>query len=147
MVHAVYDTYIEDSTEREIHIRYDPTIANDKLIMKKLDELLLNEQPLCSNCVNYYREGTFCGYNARNCQIHGNLDAWDHPHHNADGSKCPDYVKRTETAGEIAERQLQLYSLCMQSEEERARLTRAMEKLEKLKEEAEDELKRKSTGI
>lgn len=94
MVHVILDTYIEGSTEREIHIRYDRDIANDKLIMDKINQILIMEQPLCCNCANYYKEGYFCGYCASSCKIHGNIEAWDHPHRDGDGSKCPDYTPK-----------------------------------------------------
>lgn len=125
MVKVILDTYIENSTEREIHIRYDKANPNDQFIMTKLRDLLCNEQPLCSNCVNYYREGNFCGYCAVNCRIHGNLDGWDHPNHDGDGSKCPDYVKRVGPIDSYVR---------IQSEEERIRMAPFEEKLKKLKE-------------
>ena len=128
MVRTILDTYVEDSTEREMHIRYDKNNPNDQIIIAKLNDLLRNEQPLCSNCVNYYREGYFCGYIAHCCKIHGCLEGYDHPHRDGDGSKCPDYAKRTGTASE------QEGYFRVQSEEERIRLAPFEEKLKKLKE-------------
>ena len=133
MVKVILDTYIEGSTEREIHIRYDKNNSNDQIIMTILNDLLCNEQPLCSNCVNYYREGYFCGYRAVNCRIHGNLDGWDHPNHDGDGSKCPDYVRETRTAGEIVKDRERLMYLAHE-EEQRKRLCKYYEKLQCLKE-------------
>ena len=78
----------------EILLRFDYTNENDTAIVKMIHQLLFNEQPRCENCVNYYREGTFCGYNAVMCKVHGGLDAWDHPHHDLDGSKCEEYERR-----------------------------------------------------
>jgi hypothetical protein len=133
MVKVMLDTYIENSTEREMHIRYDRAIPNDQIIMTILNDLLCNEQPLCSNCVNYRKEGYFCGYCASSCKIHGNIEAWDHPHHDGDGGKCPDYVRETRTASEIVKDRECLMHLAHEKEQ-RKRLRKYYEKLQSLKE-------------
>lgn len=138
MVRVILDTYIEGTTERETHIRYDKNNLNDQIIMAKLNDLVHNEQPLCDNCVNYYLEGYFCGYRAHCCKIHGCLEGYDHPHRDGDGSKCPDYMKQTKTASEIHEQERDLHTLRVQSEEERMRLAPFEEKLKKLKENNND---------
>ena len=136
MVYTVLDTFIKKSTEREIHIRYDPTIANDELIMRKLRDLLYNEQPLCSNCNNYYKEGYFCGYNASCCRIHGCLEGYDHPHRDGDGSKCPDYTRRTTETNAQKSLSQTYYTIkkITQTEEEKALLAKYQAKLNALKE-------------
>lgn len=96
MVHMILDTYVEGTTLREITFRYDRANPNDKLIIDQMSHLCVTAQPTCENCENYYVEGPFCGYNAHDCKIHGNLDAYDHPHHDGDGSKCPDYKRKDE---------------------------------------------------
>ena len=132
MVKVILDTYIKNSTEREIRIRYDKAIQNDQIIMTILNDLLCNEQPLCSNCVNYRKEGYFCGYCASSCKIHGNIEAWDHPRHDGDGSKCPDYIRETRTASEIVKDRQRLMYLAHE-EEQRERLCKYYEKLQSLK--------------
>lgn len=79
----------------EMTLAFDYNNKSDMAIMDKINHLILEEQPLCENCVNYYREGYFCGYNAIVCKVHGGLDSYKNPHHDMDGSKCKDY-KRTE---------------------------------------------------
>ena len=95
MVIVTRDTFTDKEGIREMTIRYDKNNTNDKVVLNKIFECL-REQPLCPNCVNYYVEGNFCGYNAHDCKIHGNLDWFDHPHHDGDGSKCPDYKRKGE---------------------------------------------------
>jgi hypothetical protein len=75
-------------------LQFNYTNENDHRIIDKIHHLLFDEQPHCENCVNYYREGYFCGYRAMMCKVHGGLDAWDHPHHDLDGSKCDDYERK-----------------------------------------------------
>lgn len=77
----------------EITLRFDYTNENDNAIIDNINHLIRDEQPTCENCVNYYQEGYFCGYSAVMCKVHGGLDAWNHPHHDLDGSKCDDYKR------------------------------------------------------
>lgn len=79
---------------REVTFRYDPNNKNDSVILKKISEVVLTEQPLCSNCGNFCYEGCFGGYNACTCKIHGNLEAVGNPHYDGDGSKCDDYYPK-----------------------------------------------------
>lgn len=92
MVNMICDTYTDKEGVREITFRYDKNNTNDTDILNKIMSVL-REQPLCDNCVNYQVGGYFCGYNSHDCKIHGNLDWFDHPHHDGDGSKCPDYKR------------------------------------------------------
>lgn len=90
MIEVVRDTYIEGSSLREITFRYDRDNEDDMQILHSI-MVLLNTQKLCSNCINYRVDGYFCGYNAHRCEIHGNIEAYNHPHYDGDGSKCVDY--------------------------------------------------------
>ena len=93
MVYIVLDTYTNKEGIREATIRYDDNNVADKVVLNKIFDCLM-EQPLCENCVNYQVKGTFCGYNAHTCKIHGNIEYFNHPHHDGDGSKCPNYERR-----------------------------------------------------
>lgn len=102
MVRMVRDTFVEKHESlREVTFRYDSNNADDMWILKDIFKLL-NTQKLCTNCVNYKEDGYFCGYNSHSCKIHGNIEAFDHPHHDGDGSKCDDY-KRVVEEGELCE--------------------------------------------
>ena len=90
MVKVILDTYTEKQGVREVTLSYDLNNARDQMILHGITRLL-NLQPQCHNCTNYKDDGVFCGYRSHSCEIHGNLEAWDHPHHDGDGSKCPDY--------------------------------------------------------
>lgn len=79
---------------RYITFRYRTDIPNDEKILKLIYEILDREQDKCSNCVHYQSEGYFCGYSANYCDIHGNIEAVDHPHFDGDGSKCEDYQRK-----------------------------------------------------
>lgn len=92
MVHTVSDCPTDEKGIREVTLRYDINNENDRLVFNKILECL-KEQPLCGNCENYQEDGCMCGYNSHSCKIHGNLEWFDHPHHDGDGSKCPDYYR------------------------------------------------------
>lgn len=87
------DSKIE--THRQIVLEFEFKNAKDKELIEKISKLC-SEQDSCPNCVNYYRDGYFCGYQACCCKIHGVLDSFNNPHHDMDGSKCPDYKRRIE---------------------------------------------------
>lgn len=84
---------IKESWDR-ITLAFDDNNQSDMAILEKIKHLILKEQPRCDNCVNFYRDGYFCGYNACMCKVHGNLDWCMHPHHDMDGSKCEDYKQK-----------------------------------------------------
>ena len=79
---------------REVTFRYHPNDKNDIALLDKIMNILLTEQPLCTNCKNLIQEGYFCGYTAHRCKIHGNIEEADHPHYDGDGSKCKDYFPK-----------------------------------------------------
>lgn len=93
MVKEIIDKSVANNL-REVTFRYDPNNKNDMAILNKISEVILTEQPLCSNCGNFFYEGYFCGYNACSCKIHGNIEAVWNPHYDGDGSKCDDYYRR-----------------------------------------------------
>lgn len=90
MVKVILDTYTEDKGVRNVTLSYNVNNAHDQMILHGITRLL-SLQPKCYNCVNYEDRGTMCGYHSHGCKIHGDIEAWDHPHHDGDGSKCPDY--------------------------------------------------------
>lgn len=93
MVNMVLDTFVKTNESlREVTFRYDTNNDDDMRILEGISELL-NTQKLCCNCVNYKSDGYFCGYNSHSCKIHGNIEAFNHPHHDGDGSKCNDYER------------------------------------------------------
>lgn len=93
MVEMVRDTFVEKREGlREMTFRYDRDNDDDMQILQNIMELL-NTQKLCTNCINHQRGGYFCGYNSHSCKIHGNIEAFNHPHHDGDGSKCDDYER------------------------------------------------------
>lgn len=87
------DYFVEDEnpSERILEIKYDSQNDNDNKILTAINKLINEMQPTCFNCINYYRDGVFCGYSASMCKIHGCIEALDNPHYDTDGSKCPDY--------------------------------------------------------
>lgn len=94
MIKMTIDTYVKaHESLRERTFRYDTNNDNDIQILRYIDQLL-NTQKLCQNCVNYKEDGYFCGYNSHSCEIHGNIEAFNHPHHDGDGSKCDDYERK-----------------------------------------------------
>ena len=93
MVKEIIDKFVANNL-REVTFRYDPNNKNDMVILNKIREVILTEQPLCSNCGNNIYAGYFCGYNACMCKIHGNIEAVGNPHYDGDGSKCDDYYRR-----------------------------------------------------
>ena len=90
MIGMVYDTYVKGGSLRECTFRYDSDNEEDMRILRNIMKLL-ETQKLCSNCINYREDGYMCGYNSHSCKIHGNIEAFNHPHHDGDGSKCDDY--------------------------------------------------------
>lgn len=77
---------------RKITYRYNP--ETDGKLLKEMEEFLNSKQPTCFNCQNHYREGCFGGYMASACRVHGNIEAWNNPHNDCDGSKCEDYKRK-----------------------------------------------------
>lgn len=73
-----------------IKIKYDDNNSQDKVIISQIEDLL-KLQPNCQKCVHFYKEGSFGGYMASACKIHGNLEYVGHPFHDMDASKCKDY--------------------------------------------------------
>lgn len=67
----------------------------DKETMQKIKDII-RSQDACWNCVNYHDAGNFGDYHAHDCKIHGNIEAFDNPHHDCDGSKCSDYRRINE---------------------------------------------------
>jgi len=98
MVKSICDSFEfehrEEPNTRYITYQYKTDNENDKRVMKLICELLNHEQKRCDNCIHYKSDGYFCGYESHSCKIHGNIEAWDHPHHDGDGSKCEDYKRK-----------------------------------------------------
>lgn len=90
MVELIHDIHAQKEGIREVTLSYEVNNAHDQMILYGIIRLL-NLQPRCCNCTNYKDDGVFCGYRSHSCKIHGNLEAFDHPHHDGDGSKCPNY--------------------------------------------------------
>ena len=96
MIEITCDTYLEGyDSLREITFSYDSNNVDDRKLLADIINLL-GTQKRCNNCVNYRVEGYFCGYNASSCVIHGNIEAFNHPHRDGDGSKCDDYERMIE---------------------------------------------------
>lgn len=95
MVHEIRDCSTDVKGIREVTLRYDRNNESDRRVLEKIFECL-GEQPRCDNCENYQSEGYFCGYESHRCKIHGDLEWHGHPHHDGDGSKCPDYKRISE---------------------------------------------------
>ena len=92
MIKMIRDTFTNKESVREITFQYNVDSDADMSILKEINKILLN-QPLCTNCINCYQSGCFGGYNAIQCKIHGNIEAFDNPHHDMDGRKCDDYKR------------------------------------------------------
>ena len=92
MVRIISESYVRDKGHAEMTIRWDFDNDNDFFIIEKIKDLLA-EQKQCVNCIHYQSDGMFCGYESHSCEIHGNIEAFDHPHYDGDGSKCEDYVR------------------------------------------------------
>lgn len=92
MIKMVRDTFTDAENVRERTFQYNS--QTDEELLKRMETFLIDNQPTCFNCQNSTIEGTFCGYQAHNCKIHGNIEAFDNPHHDGDGSKCEDYKRR-----------------------------------------------------
>lgn len=91
MVRITKESVNRNENRRVLTIVCESENKNDSAIIEKITNLIFNEQPRCENCIHFHREGYFCGYRACYCDIHGNIEAYDHPHHDLDGSKCSDY--------------------------------------------------------
>lgn len=75
----------------EAKLKWDKDNEQDLALLKKIERIMFNEQKRCEKCIYFSRGGYFCGYNSVDCELHGNLDYFKHPHHDLDGSKCLDY--------------------------------------------------------
>lgn len=93
MVYMISDSPAKPFGMRNRTFCYDDDNSNDTKILEQIDAIL-STQPTCFNCENFCREGCFGGYQAASCKLHGCIEAVDHPHHDADGSKCEDYRRR-----------------------------------------------------
>lgn len=45
----------------------------------------------CSDCIHCKDGGYFCGYRSISCEIHGNIEAFNNPHHDIKASECEDF--------------------------------------------------------
>lgn len=82
----------KNDTHREITFEFEYENENDIALMEEISRLCA-KQPRCKNCINFYYEGCFGGYQGCACKIHGNLEHVGNPHYDMDGSKCKDYVR------------------------------------------------------
>lgn len=89
MIRKVLDTFTKKDKYRRVTFEYNT--ETDEELLNEIESLIATKQKLCTNCKNFRIGGNFCGYEDHSCCIHGNLDAHDNPHHDSDGSKCPDY--------------------------------------------------------
>ena len=89
MVNIIAESHSSEGNELKISFDYN---EEDSKIIDKIYELIKN-QPACWNCIHYKDAGNLCGYNAHNCDIYGNIEAFDNPHYDSDGSKCNDYAR------------------------------------------------------
>ena len=92
MVRIIRDSQINDVGK--ITLAFNFSSESDMAIIRKIEHLIFEEQPRCENCINFYREGYFCGYNACMCKVHGCLEVYPNPHYDMDGSKCEDYKRK-----------------------------------------------------
>ena len=93
MVHMIQDSFTNKESVREITFQYDADNPTDMCILEKINSVL-DEQPLCTNCINCYKDGYYCGYSATLCKIHGNIEDFTSPYYDMDGSKCKDYKRK-----------------------------------------------------
>lgn len=99
MIKIIYSSYnfdngihlLQEPNKRYVAFEFDTTV--DKDTMEQIYEII-DRQPSCSNCVNYKSNGYFCGYESHSCTIHGEIEHYDHPHHDKDGSKCESYKRK-----------------------------------------------------
>lgn len=89
MITWIKATYTDNPDIGEITFKYNT--KTDKELLDRVEQFISDNQPTCSNCQNYYKGGTFCGYTASCCKIHGDIDVYGNPHSDFDGSKCGDY--------------------------------------------------------
>ncbi len=93
MVEIIKQTINTKNSYGQLIIEYDPNTDNDLEIIKDIDNIL-SKQPSCDNCLYYKSDGYFCGYESHSCRLYGNIEALDNPHHDGDGSKCKDYLRK-----------------------------------------------------
>lgn len=69
--------------------------TDDKLLYKRMVRAAQKcvDEHSCSNCVHYYREGSFCGYNANICELGHDLEYGKSDYHIYFGKNCTDFVK------------------------------------------------------
>lgn len=96
MIKMKIDTVAENDL-REVTFRYDPNNDNDAALLREIRNLISDKQPTCANCNHRYLTGDVCGYRAYICRKHGNIEAFNNPHHDMDGSKCADYERKMGT--------------------------------------------------
>ena len=77
----------------KITFTYDKNNQDDVALVEEFGKLC-KAQKKCTNCTNFYHEGTLGGYQAGSCKLYGCLEAWNHPHHDMDGSKCGNYERK-----------------------------------------------------
>lgn len=98
MVKEICDSYKFENEARNNYryITFEYSLnTKDREIIKEIEQLLSDLQDRCDNCIHYKSGGYFCGYESHYCDIHGNIEWFEHPHYDGDGSKCKDYCRKT----------------------------------------------------
>lgn len=81
---------------QKVTFKYDTRNKVDDALMKRIYKLI-ESQPSCNNCNNYYLGGTFCGWKDHNCKIYGCLDSLGNQR---DASTCEHYDRKIEYCSE-----------------------------------------------
>ena len=91
MVREIVDASA-NAGKRRVTFEYELNNPSDRAILNQISEICSN-QPQCYNCTNMEQMECIGLYFAMHCSIHGNIEAANHPRHDMDGSKCPDYKR------------------------------------------------------
>ena len=92
MIKNVSQTHDLKNNTTEWTIRYDENSISDMTLIKKIKDLINNEQRCCLVCKNRYSENAG-NYIATMCKVHGCLELPENPYHDLDGSSCKDFIK------------------------------------------------------
>lgn len=80
---------IKKENKRYVTYEYDVTKENDMMILKQIEQIILNKQPNCFRCKHYSLDGRFGGYQAHLCDCYGCLECSGY-YDNTD--ECPDFT-------------------------------------------------------
>lgn len=93
MVEVIEQTIDKKNSYGQLIIEYNPNTNSDLEIVRDI-ESALRKQPRCDNCLYYRSDGYFCGYESHSCRLYGDIEALANPHHDFDGSKCKDFLRK-----------------------------------------------------